>query len=227
MDNDTKMKRIPEPDLMDDPEQARAYAEADFSEPHESFVKHFSSRFPGFSFGSVLDLGCGTADVIIRFARAFPEVNITGVDGAQAMLDIGFQNVKRMGFVCRIKLLKCKIPDTGLSKNKFDAVISNSILHHLSDPLILWQTVRQCAKAGAPIFIMDLLRPHNVKSAKGLLQRYAAEASPLLQKDFFNSLLAAYSVEEIRQQLEAVNLDYLHIDIVSDRHVLVWGENHE
>ena len=221
------MKRIPEPDLMDDAEQARAYAEADFSEPHEAFVKHFSSRFPGFSSGSVLDLGCGTADVIIRFARAFPEVNITGVDGAQAMLDIGFQGVKRMGFECRIKLLKCKIPDTGLSRNKFDAVISNSILHHLSDPLILWQTVRQCAKAGAPIFIMDLLRPHNVESAKGLLDRYAAEASPVLQKDFFNSLLAAYNVEEIRQQLEAVNLDYLRIDIVSDRHVLIWGGNHE
>jgi len=100
-------------------------------------------------------------------------------------------------------------------------------LHHLIDPLILWKTVRQCAKAGAPVFIMDLLRPHNVESATGLLQRYAAEASPLLQKDFFNSLLAAYSVEEIRQQLEAVNLDYLHIDIVSDRHVLIWGGNHE
>jgi ubiquinone/menaquinone biosynthesis C-methylase UbiE len=221
------MKRIPEPDLMDDAEQARAYAETDFSEPHEAFVKHFSSRFPGFLSGSVLDLGCGTADVIIRFARIYPEVNITGVDGAQAMLDIGFQDVRRTGFEHRIKLLKCRIPDAGLSKEKFDAVISNSILHHLSDPLILWRTVRQCAKAGAPIFIMDLLRPHNVESAKGLLDRYAAAASPLLQKDFFNSLLAAYNAEEIRQQLEAVKLDYLNIDIVSDRHVLIWGENYE
>ena len=35
------MERIPEPDLMSEQEQARAYAEADFSEPHENFVDLF------------------------------------------------------------------------------------------------------------------------------------------------------------------------------------------
>jgi len=74
---------------------------------------------------------------------------------------------------------------------------------------------------------MDLLRPHDVESAKALLQLYAADASPVLQKDFYNSLLAAYSAEEIQQQLEAMDLDHLTIDIVSDRHILVWGKNRE
>ncbi len=32
------MKRIPEPELMDGAEQASAYAEADFSEPHDHFM---------------------------------------------------------------------------------------------------------------------------------------------------------------------------------------------
>ena len=82
------MERIPEPDLMDDAEQAEAYAEADFSEPHEAFVRHFKTCFPDFLSGELLDLGCGTADVIIRLARVFPGVNITGIDGAQAMLDL-------------------------------------------------------------------------------------------------------------------------------------------
>ena len=39
------MERIPEPELMDDPEQARAYASADFSEPHQAFVERFTQRF--------------------------------------------------------------------------------------------------------------------------------------------------------------------------------------
>ena len=72
---------------------------------------------------------------------------------------------------------------------------------------------------------MDLLRPDNVESAKGLLQRYAADASPLLQKDFFNSLMAAYSLNEIRKQLDAANFEHLYIDVVSDRHVLIWGDH--
>ena len=221
------MERIPEQDLMDDAEQARAYADADFSEPHEAFLKLFVSCFPDFSGHEIIDLGCGTADVIIRFAKAFPLIKIFGVDGAQAMLDIGMQDVKRNGLDRNIRLKKCKLPDSELSCRKYDAVISNSLLHHLSDPLILWHTVKICTKPCAPIFIMDLLRPDNVESAKGLLQRYAADASPLLQKDFFNSLLAAYSVNEIRKQLDVVKIEYLHIDVVSDRHVLIWGENHE
>lgn len=40
------MQRIPEPDLMDDDAQARAYAEADFSEPHENFIALFKQQWP-------------------------------------------------------------------------------------------------------------------------------------------------------------------------------------
>ena len=71
---------------------------------------------------------------------------------------------------------------------------------------------------------MDLLRPNNEDKAKELVQQYAADVSPILQKDFYNSLLAAYNVEEIQQQLNIAGLDYLTTEIVSDRHVLVWGK---
>ncbi|RJQ16126.1 MAG: class I SAM-dependent methyltransferase [Nitrospiraceae bacterium] len=221
------MKRIPEPDLMDDVVQAKAYAEADFSEPHEAFVNHFKLRYPDFMSGEVLDLGCGTCDVIMRFARVFPQATILGVDGARAMLDIGMQEVNRKGLVRRIKLKKCKLPCPELSGMRFDAVISNSLLHHLADPLVLWHTVSKYAKPDAPIFIMDLLRPNTVELAKGFVQQYAADAAPDLQNDYYNSLLAAYRVEEIRQQLDITGFRYLNVEVVSDRHVLIWGKNRE
>ena len=70
------MERQPEPDLMDEEEQARAYALADFEAPHENFVELFKQRFAGEDItGDVLDLGCGPADVSIRFARHFPGVS--------------------------------------------------------------------------------------------------------------------------------------------------------
>ena len=46
---------------------------------------------------------------------------------------------------------------------------------------------------------------------------------PVLQQDFFNSLLAAYSLEEVRAQLAEVGLSGLRAEIVSERHWLVWG----
>ena len=217
------MKRIPEPDLMDDARQARAYADADFSEPHDAFVGYFRSRFPDFSAGSVLDLGCGTADVIIRFAGKYPQVHITGVDGAREMLEIARHDIEQKGYADRIELKKCHLPDSGLSARKFDAVISNSLLHHLADPMILWETLKKCAKNGAPVFIMDLMRPESEKSARDFMLNYAADESPLLQRDFYNSLLASYNEREIGHQLKSIRLDFLNTEIVSDRHILIWG----
>lgn len=217
------MDRIPEHDLMDTVEQARAYSDTDFSEAHDAFVSHFMAKFPEFRRGRVLDLGCGTADVVIRFARALPEVMITGVDGAQAMLDIGMRDIKSNCMSHQIRLHKCMLPDNNLLKKKFGAVISNSLLHHLDDPSIIWDIIINCAGPGAPVFIMDLFRPDSVNLAEELVDLYAANASPVLRADFYNSLLAAYDIKEIRQQLALAGLDYLYVDKVSDRHVLVWG----
>jgi SAM-dependent methyltransferase len=217
------MRRIPEPALMDDAEQAHAYADADFAEPHEAFVQRFKDLYPDFHEGDILDLGAGTADVLIRFARVFPESRITGIDGAQSMLDIGLRDVALKGYSQQIKLQKVLLPDNELFLLKFDAVISNSLLHHLTYPIILWETCLQCAKKDAPIFIMDLLRPNSIESAKSLLHQYASDESPILQRDFYQSLLASYSIDEVRLQLKTINLDYLNIDAISDRHMIIWG----
>jgi ubiquinone/menaquinone biosynthesis C-methylase UbiE len=217
------MKRIAEPELMDDKAQAEAYASTDFSEPHDAFVEHFKNRFPEFSKGNVLDLGCGTADVIIRFAKVFPKTGILGVDGAQSMIDIGLQDIKKQGLDKQITLRKCMLPDKELSNQAFDAAISNSLLHHLADPLILWEVMDRCAKPGAPVYTMDLLRPDNPEIAKEIVKVYAADAPLILKEDFYNSLLASYTIEEIKNQLLTVNLDYFNIEVISDRHVLVWG----
>jgi ubiquinone/menaquinone biosynthesis C-methylase UbiE len=217
------MKRIPEPELMDDVEQAEAYAAADFSDPHDAFVRGFIERFPDFRAGSVLDLGCGTGDVIIRFARALPEVNITAVDGAGAMLRIARKDIIRTHLSDRIELLRLYLPDDRLDSMRFDALISNSLLHHLENPFVLWDAVNSCTADGAPVYIMDLHRPDDIDRAGRLVARYAADESPVLQKDFYNSLLAAYTVDEVREQLRTASLDYLQVDMISDRHLLVWG----
>lgn len=217
------MERMPEPDLMDDREQAEAYAATDFSEPHNAFVEHFKRCFPDFHRGTVLDLGCGTADVTIRFAEAFPDTRITGIDGAQAMLDIGERDLTVKGLGSRISLKNCFIPDSGLCNSGFDAVISNSLLHHLSEPFTLWETVAHCVEGGSPVFIMDLFRPDNVETARRLVDRHADNAPDILKKDFYNSLLASYNMQEIKQQIIKSRLDFLSVETVSDRHIIIWG----
>ncbi len=220
------MDRVPEPEeLMTDPAQARAYAEADFDEPHQHFVTLFRDRFPNVNMlGRVLDVGCGTADVTLRFARAFPFCRVDGVDGSLAMLRYARAAVSEAKLQSRITLLAGYLPRVSLSRERYDAVVSNSLLHHLHDPMVLWETVSAHAKRGAPLFVMDLTRPKDRAAAQGLVDRYAKDEPEILRRDFYNSLLASYRPDEVQAQLDAAGLSNLEIELPSDRHIIVWGE---
>ena len=217
------MQRIPEPELMDDEAQARAYAEADFEAPHSYFIELFQQTYPTLSInGSVLDLGCGPADISLRFAKAYPQCELHGVDGAAAMLALGEQAVQRAGLQDRIRLLPGYLPGARLPRQQYDVVISNSLLHHLTDPMALWQTLQDYAASAAPEFVMDLMRPASTQQAQSLVDEYAAEEPEVLQHDFYHSLLAAYTPQEVQQQLSVLALP-LKVKVVSDRHFIVTG----
>ena len=81
------MNRVLEPELMDDEEQVKAYAEADFEIPHNDFIQQLKTFInePEFS-GTVLDLGCGPGDISVRFAKTFPLSKVHALDGSEPML---------------------------------------------------------------------------------------------------------------------------------------------
>jgi ubiquinone/menaquinone biosynthesis C-methylase UbiE len=215
------MDRQPEPELMEDPEQVKAYAEADFSVPHQQFVDRLQ-RFvaePDFN-GIALDLGCGPGDISLRFARAFPFSRIDAVDGSRAMLD--YAAIHTSSFKGRIRLIHGRLPFVTLPERFYAIIFSNSLLHHLPDPQILWQTLKTAARPGTRVAVMDLLRPPSLEAAKALVETYAAAEKDILRRDFYHSLLAAFTLEEIRDQLEKAELP-LNIEQISDRHVLITG----
>jgi ubiquinone/menaquinone biosynthesis C-methylase UbiE len=218
------MKRVTEPELMTDEEQARAYALADFEEPHEAFVSDFKRVFTSRDPGSyVLDLGCGPGDVSIRFARAFPECEVHGIDGSEAMLRFGVVLLDRApGVRHRVRLICGMLPDAAPPRKSYDAVISNSLLHHLPEPRVLWQCVRRFAKSGAPVFVKDLMRPRSEREAREMTKQYVASEPEVLQQDFYNSLLASFEPDEIREQLAAAKLDFT-VEQIGDRHVIAYG----
>jgi hypothetical protein len=78
-------------------------------------------------------------------------------------------------------------------------------------------------KPGSPVLVMDLLRPDSPEDAQAIVDRYAAEAPAILRKDFFNSLMAGYTEDEVTTQLARMNLTRLLIDVIDDRHWVVGG----
>jgi SAM-dependent methyltransferase len=216
------MDRIIEPELMEEEEQGLAYAQADFSGPNKQFLDLFAANFPDFSgSGRVLDLGCGPADILIRFARRYSDCACVGIDGAEAMLAPGRRVIEQEKLSRRITL-RCQCLPFADTEGCFQVILSNSLLHHLHRPQVLWQTISDCTAPGGAILIMDLYRPGSKESARHIVDTYACNESKILQADFYNSLLAAFRVDEVRSQLQQTGLK-LRCEEVSDRHLAIWG----
>jgi len=216
------MKRVLEPEVMDDVAQADAYAKADFAEENQSFVDRFCEYFPNWTGGHVVDLGCGPGDIPIRFLRAFPGVRVTAVDASRPMLDLAAEAVAGAGLTRHITLC-CERFQTLVLPEQADVLLSNSLLHHVPNPLQFWFCIKQLVKPGACILVMDLLRPESPGAAQALVDRYAADEAPILKRDFYNSLLAAFTEDEVAAQLAEMNLSRLLIDVPDDRHWVVGG----
>ena len=218
------MQRIPEPELMDEAEQARAYAQADFAEPNQRFVDCFEAEFPELQQGSVLDLGCGPGDIVLRLAARRTGLTVHGIDGSAAMLQFASEALHAAPqFGGRVQFIQGLLPGASLPLAGYDAVVSNSLLHHLHDPAVFWEAVREAGRPGAGVLVMDLFRPSSRAAAQAIVDQYAANEPELLRADFFASLCAAFEPDEIRAQLRACGLAGLQVQTVSDRHLLVTG----
>jgi SAM-dependent methyltransferase len=172
----------------------------------------------------VLDLGCGPGDIVLRLATRRTGLTVHGIDGSAAMLHFASERLHEApGLGGRVQFIEGVLPGASLPLPGYDAVISNSLLHHLHDPGVFWRAVCEAGKPGAAVLVMDLFRPASQAAARGIVEQYAAGEPEILQQDFFASLCAAFEADEIRAQLRAHGLEALSVRTVSDRHLLVTG----
>jgi SAM-dependent methyltransferase len=213
---------------MDDEQQAVAYARGDFAEPNSRFVRYFSEvAGPDFE-GCILDLGCGPGDIALRLAHAHPHATVLAVDGSPAMVRLAREAVAATPDVAgRVQVFEARLPHAALPRETYDAIVSNSLLHHLPDPAVLWSMISRRAAPGAPVVIMDLFRPPNAEAAMAIVDAYARDEALVLKRDFLASLHAAFEPDEVRAQLTAAGLEELEPQVVSDRHLLVAGRRRQ
>lgn len=202
------MKRVPEPALMNDPKQAAAYAGKDLDNAYWLFIQLFHKYFPNLvPEGTILDLGCGPAAIPQHLAERYANCQIHCVDAAPEMLEQGQQSVLQKGLEKRIHFFRGCLPGKlPLPQNRYEIIISNSFLHHLADPMDLWNALDQYCLPGGAVLIVDLLRPDSKKKARELVNRYMPDAPPLLRQDMRLSLEAAYTMDEVNAQLEEAGL---------------------
>jgi len=218
------MERILEAELMDDRAQAKAYAEADFDTQHSKVIKLIDQVFGAVEFsGNILDLGCGPGDVTFRMAHRFSKAKITGIDGSQAMISLAKERQERERQVnSRVNFIQAMVPGIDIPNTDYDLIVSTSFLHHLHQPDVLWQTIIKHSRPGTKVFVADLCRAESKSAARQTVNESAKNEPEVLQEDFYNSLLAAFTPEEVENQLIKAGLNTLSVYI--DDYIIIHGE---
>ena len=150
------LQRTLEPEVMDTPEEARDYDAMDHGDVNRRFVDDLLAAV-GESLGDVLDLGTGTAQIPIELCRRGLDCRIMAVDAALAMLDVARMNVEIAGATMQIQLDRVDAKDLIYEDGSFDTVISNSIVHHIPEPMRVMQEALRVLKPGGWLFFRDLL----------------------------------------------------------------------
>lgn len=204
---------------MIDPGQVMAYSNADFAASNESFVARLVANHRDFE-GTILDIGCGPGDVTLMLAAALPKAHVVGIDGSATMLAEAMRKKNNHLAGARVQFREIYLPSEELPAVGFDMIVSKDLLHHLPESNILWTEIARLRKPESPCYIMDLRRPESLKEAEKLVGKHAADAPKVLQEDFLNSLLAAFTPEELARQLEETPFDYRQ-ELIGDRHMFV------
>lgn len=218
------MERIPEPEKMTD-EEENFYALADYAKPHDIFVAHVIDTVGKDTTKKAVDLGCGPGDILLRLRKRIPW-DLWGVDMSPGMLKIASEQAANQLHDSHfpINWVLSDIKKTGLPTHFFDIIISNSVLHHLENPLLFWREIKRIAKPNAFIFIRDLRRPKTAIEADNIVTQHVGNESSIVQIHYRSSLQSAYTVAEINQQLAEVGLKGLHVRELEDRYLDIYGQ---
>ena len=222
------MQRIPEPELMDEAGQVLAYAQADFAASDAAMVERLAQLCDEDPGTALVDLGCGPGNISLLLAARWPAAKVLGLDGAPRMLAVARERLAGapLELADRLRFEQTLLPlaAAGELEAHFSAVVSNSLLHHLHDPAVLWQTVTQLGAPGAFVYVQDLRRPASPEAVEALVAAKMASAPEVLRCDYRASLHAAFTVVEVEQQLEQAGLTaQLQVAPRQERYFEVWG----
>lgn len=113
--------------------------------------------------GTVVDLGSGTGEVLVRLAALAPSLRLTGVDVDADMVARAQRKAERMVPRTDGNRPQFVVADAGalpFADESVDLVVSSYAVHHLPDRHAARAEILRVLKPGATAIIWDIVSPH-------------------------------------------------------------------
>lgn len=220
--------RRPEPHLvMAAPDQVAAYTEG--GGPTGTLLPLYRLHIerlttlvsPG---DTILDLGCGSGQLLALMAKSFPRCHFVGVDLSTTMLDTAKQ-ICSAAAVQNVEFVHDDLVSLSrIGQRQFDVVSSCLAFHHLPDSaslLTAFFTLDRVLKVGGGVLVSDLGPLRSERTIDLLVDDQRSQQSPLLVEDYEHSLRAAFTMDDWSRAIQNVRKVSLKVDWTSPIHFLV------
>jgi 2-polyprenyl-3-methyl-5-hydroxy-6-metoxy-1,4-benzoquinol methylase len=117
--------------------------------------------------GALLEVGCGTGNLLVQVAKAFPAAQLVGVDIDAESIAAARKRVEAAGVGARVEVRRGAVAEA-TAPESFDAALMVEVLHEIA-PQVRAQVMAQCARALKPggwMVIVDETYPSTLAEAR-------------------------------------------------------------
>jgi 2-polyprenyl-3-methyl-5-hydroxy-6-metoxy-1,4-benzoquinol methylase len=122
----------------------------------------------------VADVGCGSGQILILLAKAFPNSRFSGYDLFAPVIERAKANAETAGLAGRIQFETLDVRE--ILPATFDLITTFEVVHDAADPLGLLRSIRRAMRAGGHYVCMDIHCSDKLEENTGPLaaMRYGA-----------------------------------------------------
>lgn len=101
---------------------------------------------------TVLDIACGTGEVLFRLATQHPKTSFIGIDLTVAMVEAAREKTKLLP---NVEIKEGNAERLSFSDQAFDAVLCSEAFHHFSNPKQALEDMHRVAKDRSLLLLVD------------------------------------------------------------------------
>ncbi len=200
-------ERVPSIEAIDDPDVVKAFERMANTPPFKLLRRKVISTIRKLNpTGTLIDVGCGSGNLIIQIAKKFSNLNLIGIDLSEDIITAAIKSAEENGVNKKIKFEIGSVEKLPFSDDSIDFIVSTLSLHHWYDPLTSFKEIYRVLRRNGTCLVFDFRR-NSRKFFYGLLTFATKIVVPKALKNInepLGSLKAAYNESEIYQILSEI-----------------------
>lgn len=165
-------------------------------------------KMENFRFSNVLDVGCGTGEILKRIHICYPEVSLTGVDISEKMLEVAKVKIGNVATLLWADAEKLPFNDT-----TFDLIVCSDSFHHYPNPQKVLAEFRRVLKGGGNLLICDYSIGFPLRQLMNLFIRFSHDGD-----------VHIYSKEEITKLVIQASFSNIQYERTNATAFIITGE---